>query len=394
MVGASLVLASCEPEGTSSGDAALMGDPYRSSGSMESALTDPRTCAGNYGWAAFIATAAEVSGSKSVASASDTRAGSMEINISGGVGFNGVDNDPPFRAALTTLRNGLSGRIEQDQVGRRWRAGGLDGDGCRTVDGMTQCWINAPGDLVGGKLVAANPSEGRDSNAEFDASGNRVRISGQVSVGHSGSAAPNNTEVKMRWDAPKGLHTARLDWRAQFDADANGDLANDPIVTLLRVRYPGSGPDLLAPGVRIVDKTDTALELAANVQKVLDYTCNNAVDEVCEGKAGSLKANFKTVNVQVSNPGSKPLPIASAFVKWANGMGNLTRVRLNNKTLWTGATAPNRTFIDAWVGGLGDRTLAPGATATLRFDFANAVGNNLSAVDVVVGFGDGCIVEP
>lgn len=69
-------------------------------------------------WSEFIATAADLNGLPSTLADPDSRGGSVELNFNGWWDFRGEWADPPYEAAILTLRNGASAVLEQWHLNR------------------------------------------------------------------------------------------------------------------------------------------------------------------------------------------------------------------------------------------------------------------------------------
>lgn len=386
----------CDAQTTEAPPGPLFGDPRPGDGVLQGALTDPSACGGSFGWSELIATAAEVTPSPSLFGALDTRAGSLEVNTTGGFGFDGVSNDPPFGAAIVTLRSGTGDIVEQAQVGRRWTPGGLDAEGCREYLGHPQCWLTAPADLIGGFLTALLPDRSGGSNDGFDPGGDRVAIAGGIRIDHQDGAPTSATDAawRVRWTAPKGLDTARALLRVHFDADLDGDLNDNPLITLFRLRWDGDGPDLLAPGLVIASKSDTAIEITGDMAAALALACSNPFDGVCDVRGGGVEVDANRVYWTLTNGGAEPTTLTSLFVAWPSAAGKLKNVRLDGTTVMDTAIVGPSVFLDTeWKGDPALRVLAPGQTRVLRLEFEKSSSTSVGDFTALAAFHDGCLLE-
>jgi hypothetical protein len=220
-------------------------------------------------WSEFVATAADENGLPSQDQASDSRAGSVELNFGGWLGGGQPPDDAPFEAAIVTLRNGRSDLLSQWQINRARRPAGLPSGGCLQKPHW-ECWVEAPYAVTDGALVAAVPMQG-DSNDGFDDGGQRITVAGaaHLDYGDGPPFADNSHEtMELTWAAPLGLETAQLLLRGRFDRDADGLDAKDGMVDLLRLNVTGLA-DLAPPFVEEVARTDTTLTVRLNVEQAL-----------------------------------------------------------------------------------------------------------------------------
>lgn len=232
-------------------------------------------CTPEHGWARLVATTADTNGLPSLFLPVDNRAGSVEVNVNGGVGFQPSSGEPPFEAGIVTLRNGVNAIVEQWQVNRAWP----QGQGCQGVNGSFVCWIDAAVDLVGTLLSAQVPTLAAGSNDGFDPSGERAAVSGQLHLDYSGGAVFHDNShqlVVVAWSAPNGLDTAQLLLRAGYGGPLSAQEDN-PLVVLFRRGFP-QAPDYRDPAVEILVETDSSLVLGIGVQDALVEVCHRYVE--------------------------------------------------------------------------------------------------------------------
>jgi hypothetical protein len=235
-------------------------------------------CEPDFRWSEIIATAADTNGLPSLFMQSDSRAGSLEINVNGGwSGFDGLSDDRPYEAAIVTMRNGADQIVEQLLVNRVNTPAALDENGCSLDKPYPSCWLFAPLDLTGEDLVALLPVTTEGSNAGFDPSGDRARVDGGL-VMHYGEDGPftNNRHETMQitWTAPLGLETAQILLRARYDDEHDGLDDDDPLVTLLRLHDPNA-EDTIAAGVQIVHSDTTSLTIRMTAEQALERVCES-----------------------------------------------------------------------------------------------------------------------
>lgn len=231
----------------------------------------PGKCRPRFTWSEFIATAATVDGFPSDYYPSDRRAGSVEYNFNGQVGMNGVTTDPPFEAAILTIRNGHADLLEQWHLNRVW----APLEGCDEGGVFPVCWLYAPTAVVDGSLSAYTPVFAGSSNDGFDDSGLRPEVSGHLHVSYASAQKPQDNShetLVVVWTAPLGLDQSQLLLRGRYDANLDGLDPADPMITLLRRNF-STATDVLAPQVSVVSQTGTSLVVAVNVQTALERVC-------------------------------------------------------------------------------------------------------------------------
>lgn len=245
----------------------VVGPGGEDSGCAQGVPEDPREP--EYIWSEFIATAAEIAALPSLYAAADTRAGSVELNYNGSFGFDSPWTDQPYQAGILTMRNGRGAIVEQWLLNRRWAPAVLDADGCSVGTTVPQCWVWNPL----GAASAAVPTYAGDSNDGFDpGSAQRVTVSAETTIDAGGAPDDNSAQwLRVTWEDPSGIATARLHLRLHYDANLDGTLVGDPIVSLYRVRWPGDGPDLAEDFVNVLVETETAVTVEVNVQDAVDH---------------------------------------------------------------------------------------------------------------------------
>ena len=103
-----------------------------------------------------------------------------------------------------------------------------------------------------------------------------------------------------------------------------------------------------------------------------------------------LQTNGKRLTVRLSNYTGEAKPIVDISVTWPNSNGDLTKVRLDDVTTWTGNESPPDTLLDAsdsgWIAG----TLLTGE-GILRLDFTKKSAS--SGYTIRVNFSDGTFLD-
>ena len=230
-------------------------------------------------WSELVATAGDMNGLPSLYANVDGRAGSLELNFNGGEGFDGITSDPPYEAALVTLRNGTGQKLEQTLYNRTFTPAKLAPDGCSIGYAYDQCWIFAPDDLQGQRLRGYLPSKVVNSNVSFDVlPSDRVQVSGGATVDYrfGDTFADNRREsFTVTWKAPRGIHTAQILLRGRYDKDLDDLGPEDGMVTLFRRNFPASLPDMSHPSVRVLAESPTVLVIGVNVQDALEAVCGD-----------------------------------------------------------------------------------------------------------------------
>lgn len=234
-----------------------------------------QNCEPRFTWAELIAGSADLNGLPSDYADPDSRAGTLQILYNGGEGFDptGQTSDQPFEAATVTLRNGVGSILEQWQVNRRYAAA----QGCEVGSPFPRCWVSAFVDSVDGLLQIIVPNIANDSNDNFDESGDRVTVSGELLMDYTEAQdfSDNGHQTYLvTWEAPNGISTAQLQLRGRYDAGLDGLDGTDSLQDLFRRNLPGQ-PDYLAPSMVVIEETDTKLVLGINLQA--------ASEDICEG---------------------------------------------------------------------------------------------------------------
>ena len=346
---------------------------------------------------ALIATGAEIEPLPDDSGALVTSAGSLEVAFDGAHGFTKADVDPPYSAAVTTLRNGQGGVVEQHQLNR----GLPGGDGCSSgKTGYPTCWLFAPDDVVDGVLESTLPEQCSSANAGADSSGQRVEVSGTVTLDYTAAPFTDNSHERFRftWSVPDGrsLDETRLDLRLRTDAAGDGLGEEDPLLPALRLRWPNNGPDRIVAPLRIEEKTAARLTVSGNVQEIMDFMCSYTPPDACEVTASQVEVTGAELTVAVTNTGAEPAVLSDLFTQWPAGNGALAEVRVDGVTIWEkGQPPPVLSTLGALAPDSAPRTIAAGRTATLRLRFsAPSISNDLDAYALLVRLDDGCIAEP
>lgn len=214
---------------------------------------------------------ADPSGLPSFNSDPDTRAGSVELNLNGGFGFDAAAGDAPYEAGILTSRNGAIQILEQWRLSRYW----ADAIGCEPGGPSYKCWISAPLDLIGTVSSAGVPTLASSSNDGFDPSGLRVEVGGELPIDYgAGPLVDNSYETLIiGYRAPLGLSTARLQIRGRYDYDLDGLDVGDPMVLLFRRSFPIE-PDYQDPSVEILEESDNQVILRINAQAGFLRVCD------------------------------------------------------------------------------------------------------------------------
>ncbi len=104
-----------------------------------------------------------------------------------------------------------------------------------------------------------------------------------------------------------------------------------------------------------------------------------------------LQTNGKRLTVRLTNFTGEDKVIEDISIEWPDSNGNLTKIRLDDVTTWTGAEAPPDALLDATDSGWSGGTLMTGE-AILRFDFKNKVDKDGPYV-IRVNFTDGTFLD-
>ncbi|GMV40585.1 MAG: hypothetical protein AMXMBFR64_23010 [Myxococcales bacterium] len=223
-------------------------------------------------WSEFIATAADLNGLPSTLADPDSRGGSVELNFNGWWDFRGEWADPPYEAAILTLRNGASAVLEQWHL-NRFAPPGVHADGCNPAREWPECWLHAPAAIIDGVLSAAVPTAATSSNDGFDASGLRVEVSGSLHLDYAKPppfTSNSHEHMVITWDAPLGLDTAQVLLRGRYDRGLDGLDGADVMIDIVRLNLP-LAPDLVPPFVSILELTETRVTIQVPVQPALEW---------------------------------------------------------------------------------------------------------------------------
>jgi hypothetical protein len=224
----------------------------------------------------FVASAAEVSEIPSDLLNLDTRAGSLEINTFGSVGYGGEFQDPAYLPGIVSLRNGTGLIVEQKQIERRWPSP-LDSEDCNPNTDFYQCWFWSPGALDANNYLVANvPERAVSSNDRFDSVSPRVTVSGDLTGDYNFSSFIDNAHqtITATWDVPVGRvlrEETQMLFRGRYDWNCNGlDSPGDAMVPLFYVNGADSNDNLITEGVTIVEDSATRLTITVEVQVALE----------------------------------------------------------------------------------------------------------------------------
>jgi hypothetical protein len=110
--------------------------------------------------------------------------------------------------------------------------------------------------------------------------------------------------------------------------------------------------------------------------------------------ASSLEIKKNKVKWGITNAGSDPLVIRRIELTWPAGNGKLKKVKLNGDIFTQQQVPPSTTIESGWAGNLADRTIKPGETKKLEFEFQNNAGTNQADYQIRVTFmGDNCAIQ-
>lgn len=233
----------------------------------------PPACDPEFTWGDLVATTADLTGQASAFLPVDTRAGSAQVMVNGGVGFGGPWTDAPYEAITATLRNGAGVIVEQLQANRRWPPP-LDADGCNPTRDYPECWSWWDA-AVDGLLALALPTWSDGSNAGFDDGPLRPTVTAQILSEDVGEPDDNaHQTVVVQWHAPLGLENAQLLLRARYDASLDGSFNDEPFVTLLSLNI--GAEDVFSPDLLVEISEDlTTLTATFSVQAGLEAVCRD-----------------------------------------------------------------------------------------------------------------------
>lgn len=222
-------------------------------------------------WTNIVATSAEEVGQPSVATPMDTRAGSLDVRFNDRVDERGSPVAPDEPVAIATVRNGLGDILEQWHLNDPWPPATLGEDHCDTTTTYSNCYVLPSSENgAAGTLWVDMPGTVADSNVGFDDDGGRVTVEGRAGFAPTAGGKKQRT-IQVRWEHPVGIDHARLNVRAQTDFNLDGSFGDDAFVTLYRARWSGSGEDLAAPPVTVVEETATSVTLEIDVDAARTY---------------------------------------------------------------------------------------------------------------------------
>jgi len=104
---------------------------------------------------------------------------------------------------------------------------------------------------------------------------------------------------------------------------------------------------------------------------------------VGEPQFGGNKARWS-----LTNNGGSPATINSIFLSWPETNRKLKKVKLGKDTIFDQKRDPTSTTIDSdWKGGADKRTIEPGETKVLRFEFEQKhISDNPNDYTLEIGF--------
>jgi len=132
-----------------------------------------------------------------------------------------------------------------------------------------------------------------------------------------------------------------------------------------------------------------------NVQFSSGCSANLAPAANCQAAGGSaLTISAKKVSWTITNNGATPLDIGGIDLTWPQANGKEMKVTLGGVEIYSpDLPAPSASFCSGWKGTLTDRTIQPGQTRILAFDFEKTASTSPSGYTINVRLNPGCILS-
>jgi hypothetical protein len=113
----------------------------------------------------------------------------------------------------------------------------------------------------------------------------------------------------------------------------------------------------------------------------------------CDIKYKTPTFSSRTMTWNLTNDTADPLEISYIYIWWPSQSGNLKKVRINSTDIWSGTDYPNEASISNFINGTSIRTLQPGQSKNLRFQFSTTARPWTDKYYMYVEFKNGCSVE-
>jgi len=128
------------------------------------------------------------------------------------------------------------------------------------------------------------------------------------------------------------------------------------------------------PSIRVLEATPTAPAAATySIPKTEAPLLTDAT-------IGLPQFKHKETSYKVTNDGTKPFTISTILHRWPCSNGKLTEVKLGGKKIYGSLLSiGNITLVSGWLGTTKDRTLKPGETKELEFEYSDRVDRTASA---------------
>ena len=176
------------------------------------------------------------------------------------------------------------------------------------------------------------------------------------------------------------------------DSDVDGDpltalLVGDVSHGTLTLNADGSFTYTPAPEFHGMDNfTYEANDaVAASTAATVTITVNQT------GVVGSnLVFEGKTFSIDLTNNAAAAVTIDRIQLGWPANIRKLRKIKVNGATVYDTKTNPPTALIDLWKdGSLADRTIGPGETITLTFEFERDVSTDIGEYGLSIDFGQG-----
>ncbi len=133
--------------------------------------------------------------------------------------------------------------------------------------------------------------------------------------------------------------------------------------------------------------TDGACDAAGQNQASVSINVRCAS---CEG-ANALTFSGKQVSWQITNYAATPISISSIYLIWPAANKKEMKVKLDGVEIYSPDLAPpSATISSGWKGTIDARSIGPGETSTLTFEFETTASTNQNAYTIQVQLDPGC----
>lgn len=107
--------------------------------------------------------------------------------------------------------------------------------------------------------------------------------------------------------------------------------------------------------------------------------------------SNALAFNGKVVSWEITNSGAEPLDISSIYLAWPSINKKEVKVKLDGVEIYSpDLVAPSATINSGWKGTVAARTIGPGKTSILTFEFESNACTDQSGYTINVQFSSGC----